>query len=520
VTVSSDLASPRLELDEAGLWFDEPVEAVLDVVIGDHRVWSFAPGRDGRRTDDSWLVAWPVALQRLLHGRGRVLVREHLSGRVLFDGDVHFDGDGTLAIVDASGAPLSVEKTGGLKRAFADGGQALAEELVDEVVRLLDFLNTEAGGPAFLCYGALLGAVRDGHLIGHDNDADVAFLSAHEQPADIVLESLHLERLLQRHGWPTRRMSGDDFKVYVQLGDGSSSAIDIFGAFYIDDVFHLLGEVRGELPKDALLPLGSVQLEGRTVTAPARPEQLLALTYGPGWREPDPAFQFQSPRSTNRRFRGWFRGERDHLRWWNDQLLAQADTSPEPSEFAGWVEPRLDPRSTVADVGAGRGADAAYLAEHGHTVRCLDYTGAALEALTRLERSWPGPGAIEARPFNLYDVRRVLASGALAAREAELDAVYCHAVLNWLNDDGRRNLWLFSRMTLRGGGALYVEFDATQAAQHDRFRMRQHRGLSPQLVAEEIVGLGGVVESSEAGPVVERAAGGDTSTCRLIARWS
>jgi hypothetical protein len=93
-------------------------------------------------------------------------------------------------------------------------------------------------------------------------------------------------------------------------------------------------------------------------------------------------------------------------------------------------------------------------------------------------------------------------------------------VLNWLNDDGRRNLWLFSRMALRGGGALYVEFDATQAAQHDRFRMRQHRGLSPQLVAEEIVGLGGVVESSGTGPVVERAAGGATLTCRLIARWS
>ena len=37
-------------------------------------------------------------------------------------------------------------------------------------------------------YGCLLGAVRDGHMIGHDSDADVAYLCEYTHPFDIIRE--------------------------------------------------------------------------------------------------------------------------------------------------------------------------------------------------------------------------------------------------------------------------------------------------------------------------------------------
>ena len=39
-------------------------------------------------------------------------------------------------------------------------------------------LTEECGLDTYLMYGCLLGAIRDGHMIGHDSDADVAYLSA------------------------------------------------------------------------------------------------------------------------------------------------------------------------------------------------------------------------------------------------------------------------------------------------------------------------------------------------------
>ena len=42
--------------------------------------------------------------------------------------------------------------------------------------------------PAYLCYGALLGAMRDGHVIGHDCDTDLCYLSAHREPVDVIAD--------------------------------------------------------------------------------------------------------------------------------------------------------------------------------------------------------------------------------------------------------------------------------------------------------------------------------------------
>lgn len=501
-----------------GLRFTVREDAVLDVLMG-HRVWSFNPIRDAKPDGPGWLVRWPGGLVSHLTGRGRVVVQEHPDGTVLHDEEVDFGGSGPLEVVDARGNPVSVDKGGHVVRSFSERDDAVAAQIAARTAELLDFLNEEAGVPAYLCFGALLGAVRTGHLIGHDNDADVGFLSRHEHPADIMLESLRLERLVQRRGWPTHRMSGDDFKAYLPLDDGSTTAIDVFGSFYVGGVFHLLPAVRGELDRSALLPLGSITLEGHEVTAPARPEELLALTYGEGWRRPDPSFKYQTPDSTWLRFRHWFRGERDHLRAWNARY-SRDQGPPAASELAVLLHEQLAPGSRVLELGAGLGVDAAYLAERGHDVAAYDYSTVAVKQLRRLASTHP---TLVAGRLNLYDTRAALALGALTARRPAVDALVLRRVLDDLRDDGRRNVWLLARMALRRGGRLHLEFAVNGEREHDPFRPfrpRVVRRLSADRVADEIAAYGGTVEGCETLFPREPAAEDEPETCRLVARWS
>ena len=68
-------------------------------------------------------------------------------------------------------------------------------ELMDALTTVIDALG-RCGVAAFPAYGTLLGAVRAGKVIGHDNDADVGYISGHTHPVDVIRESFRLQREL------------------------------------------------------------------------------------------------------------------------------------------------------------------------------------------------------------------------------------------------------------------------------------------------------------------------------------
>ena len=70
------------------------------------------------------------------------------------------------------------------------------------VLRLLTDLREQCQVEAFLNFGALLGAIREGGMLGHDSDIDLAYVSPHTSPADVILESYGIERGLRALGWP------------------------------------------------------------------------------------------------------------------------------------------------------------------------------------------------------------------------------------------------------------------------------------------------------------------------------
>src|SRR4051794_30138768 len=195
---------------------------VVDVLLEGFRTVSF---RLPEAVSGAVTLEWPPSLAAALDGRADVQVRDSVTHRVLASAEVSFGpADQRLDLRDADGRWLSVNKWGRLKPSF-DGTDAgpVQEQLLRRVDEAIADLR-EFGVEPFVCYGTLLGLVRDGRLIAHDDDADLAYLSAHEHPADVVRESYAIERHLRQKGLPVFRHSAG----HIQLHFADDVCFDIF----------------------------------------------------------------------------------------------------------------------------------------------------------------------------------------------------------------------------------------------------------------------------------------------------
>lgn len=479
------------------------------MLLHGRRVWSFVVSRDGRRLSETeFLVPWPRELRDHLHGTADLVFADLDTGEEHLARVSLGDGAGELTLATGRGKPLSVDKQGRLQRTFDSLPDDHRRHVV-EGIRAAIGLLAEHGVEAFVTYGCLLGAVRDGRLIGHDDDADISYLAASQHPLDVIRESYALQRLFQDAGWHTIRMSGADFKAIIpqEVVGARQVAIDVFTSFRREHELLMMPNVRTELPDSALLPAGRVVLEGLEVPAPADVEAVLEAAYGPDWRIPDPAFKPAWERTSRRRTSGWMRGERRNLSFWN-QHWSQA-SARRPSDFARWVAAH-SPDGSVVEVGCGRGDDAAFLAEQGRNVLGLDYSPVALRAAMagRAERA-----SARFEHLNLYDTRQVLARGGRLAREA-VDVMGARMLVDALAADGRQNLWRLARSTLRGsGGTLLLEFATRESREVPGGRRRDV--VSADRVAQELSAHG---FGAEAPQNVPWPGDDDPRVQRLVAR--
>jgi SAM-dependent methyltransferase len=497
------------------------VPEVVDVQFGGERIWSINPERERTILNRGW-VRWPRIIEPYLDGVADVRLVQHVSGETVFEKRVGF-GTNTdqIRLVDNDGHPVAVDKAGHLQRMFARTDRVLTEEVLDSVERVLHDLREECGLDAFLSFGCLLGAVRDGHMIGHDSDADVSYLSRHTHPFDIIRESQRASATMESLGWRMTRMSAGDFKIWVRPGGSRRVGIDVFTAFHVDGAFYMLPSVAGDLPRSALLPVGEVTLEGRRFVAPARPEELLATTYGPDWRVPDPSFEFHPSRATARRMNGWWRNNRKHLKHWGDfyrsRTSARVPTTPSP--FATWVADRLEPRQHVLDVGCGNGRDSVYFAEQGHRVTALDGTSRA----RRLARRLATEHSVRVRPqeLNLNDLFSALTSGARFAHLKHPPEIYARFLLDAVEADTRQTFFRWAQMIQRRGGTTFLEFRTWQGTLRAKaFPFHYRTLLDPSRVVAEIERYGGTVVHREQGVGLAPFENENPRICRLIVRWT
>lgn len=501
-----------------GLRLPAESHAVLDVLLDGRRVWSIDPSR-GSAGGGLRLVRWPRALRPYLDGAARVTVRDHLTGETCVDDELTFGShQGRVRVVDAAGRPLALNKWNVLVHPFDSGDDTVIDGVLERTFQVLDVLQQECGLPAFVTYGTLLGAVRDGKLIGHDNDVDVAYLSRHAHPADVARESFRIERALRRRGWTVRRFSAGFVQVFFDGPDGATRHLDVFTCFYVMGCFYQVFHVRSALSRAAIVPLGEVTLHGRRFPAPADPEALLEATYGPGWRVPDPSFGFKTPPDARRRFRGWLEGYHVHRRYWEDFYRSKRSAAvPEkPSAFARWVGERERASTFLVDIGSGTGRDALWFARSGYQVLGLDYARSAVDHARNAAEALSASFEV----LDLYDLRQVLTVGARLAHTTHPHTLYGRFLLHALEDEGRHNLWRLAELALRAGGSLYLEFrTGKDAGASHAFGEHFRRFLDPDLVVDEVEARGGHVEHREEDHGLAVYRDEDPHVCRLVVGW-
>jgi hypothetical protein len=182
-------ALTSVTITDEGLTLRGDGDFPIDVMFDDRRIFSFWLQRDTEVRGGENVHLWPPVLRRFLDGTTELALVDHVSCDPLHVETVQLgSGTGRIAVEDAQGNPMGLDKSLRLSRLFTSRSAEHLEPLLDAIGTVLGALE-EAGVKPFLAYGTLLGAVRDGTFIGHDSDADLAYVSAHEHPVDAILES-------------------------------------------------------------------------------------------------------------------------------------------------------------------------------------------------------------------------------------------------------------------------------------------------------------------------------------------
>lgn len=501
-------------VDDSGLRLPAHHEGVLDVRFDGRRVWSIQPDRY-RVRDGVRHVEWPDVLRRVLDGEAEVSVVETATGAPVLEEHVSFgSGQGRVEVTDSGGRPLAVTKHGRLNHPFDSVDREALEGYLDQVEEVLEVLRDECGLPAFVSWGTLLGAVRHGGLIAHDVDADLGYLSRYEHPADVARESFRVEAALRRRGWMVRRENSGFLALFFPQADGTRRNLDVFACWTLEGWLYQVHDIRAQLPRSVVVPLGEVELEGRPMPAPAQPEAMLEAAYGPGWATPDPSFTFETPRAARRRLNGWFGGLRRERDQWSPLYQpSSARTIPdEPSAFARWVAERDPADRPLVDLGCGNGRDLVWFLSEGRAAEGVDFL---TPAVRQARRRATGLGIdADVHELSLYDLRHALTLGARLAASGP-HTLYARMLVETLRAEGREYLWRLASMALRDGESrMYLEFRIDPA---DAKRSRRLRTVvPPDRVVAELEAHGMRVLDHLEGRGLAPLDGDDPLVCRLV----
>lgn len=205
----------------------------------------------------------------------------------------------------------------GLRHPAPHGGQDTFEDADAAAIwRDLDDLTgqlTRLGLTTFLNSGTLLGAVREGDFIRHDDDIDLAVVLNATSTETAAAEFLKIGHDLRRAGLlaPPEEQTPGSWKLPSIRG----VHIDLFPAWFdTGGRLSVYPYSAAQLSRQDLLPL-KPWANTRHLAIPRSPDAVLTANYGKDWRIPDPYFRFD--------FAGAKRAFADFL-----GALSQADHAP------------------------------------------------------------------------------------------------------------------------------------------------------------------------------------------------
>lgn len=187
--------------------------------------------------------------------------------------------------------------------------RALIVEVMDHFIGVAE----ELGLRWWADYGTLLGAVRNGGIIPHDKDADIgimgddwskllayrsdipwkkaggSFRPTHTREVDgfeWVLKEPREAKTTARYEFTGGHL------IKIRASKWNHTNLDIFPWYLHHGQYERRRYISADrykgraFPPERLLPLSTVEWEGRTIPAPADPAWMCQHRYGPNWKNP------------------------------------------------------------------------------------------------------------------------------------------------------------------------------------------------------------------------------------------
>lgn len=156
---------------------------------------------------------------------------------------------------------------------------------LEEVIQVMQ----SAGYEVVIAYGTLLGAVREGRFLAHDDDIDIMYKAKAGDRLGVEAEIASVRKLLAATGFRVTDMLPKHLNMHVVSRKGGL-VIDVFPCWLQDGELQMHMEkmvIRGLAPS-MMFPASMVNLEGESLPAPADPPGFLGERYGADWKIPDP----------------------------------------------------------------------------------------------------------------------------------------------------------------------------------------------------------------------------------------
>jgi hypothetical protein len=441
----------------------------VDLQFDGRRVWSFRlgdavpdAGADDEGTGTRRTMPWPAVLVPYLEGRATVTLAPVDGASPPVSVAAGFGAtDEPLRFVDSHGLGLMVNKWGNIGHALADYPPGIEDRLLDRLDLVRRILDEHTAVDVYVTGGTLLGPYRDGRVMPNDDDVDLAYLSRAAHPADVAREGFAMGRALSAAGMTVVRCSAGHLQLHFEHEGRPDGYLDIFTGWIDDDGWwYQLFPIRARVRREQLVPPATIEIRGRQEPMCREPEIMLEAIYGPRWRVPDPSFAFEVPQSTRDRYYGWMSDQHMNQEPWEDGYRYdvqgnRVELGSTPSDYVRSVAARIPAGSLVVELAAGRGHDALWLAEQGHTVLAVDYVRWPMIRAQETADARRLPATF--RTLNLYDPRRTIALGAEMAARQEPVVVYARDLLATMWDVGRPQLWRLLSMLLRRGGEAHLD---------------------------------------------------------------
>lgn len=231
------------------------------------------------------------------------------------------------------------------------------------------------GYDLFPTYGTMLGAIREGDFIGHDNDFDSVYISRETSSEKVRQEFVDICEFLIDEGYS---VFSKKTHIWVRVPD-TRYKFDIFYSYFTPEGKYKLsyGYHGEELQKsDEFFELVDHKINDLTIQIPKNSEKMLGQIFGNDWRIPNPGF---SHHALSRRWDTNYHLSAEQVSSLYWKQFYRDNPISGGSMFAEFVAQRIGPASVIAELGCGTGRDSVYFAKQGFTISASDRSADAIE---------------------------------------------------------------------------------------------------------------------------------------------